>query len=333
MLKSDNQKTTRPTVVHLAVAGLASLLLFAWPVAVGVTAGAQQPAAPLAPMIRENATQKVAAHTWVIPDFDTAGVPNVGIIAGSRATLVIDTGMGPRNGEIVLRETMKVSRNAEMYLATTHIHPEHDLGAGAFPASTKMIRSRTQDRDIAESGLALAEQFSRNPVQAELLKGVQFRKADISFDGDYALDLGGVRVRMTAVGPTHTLGDTVFFVEGDRVLFSGDVVMSAFPAVNPPGAAPTSSVRTWLAALDRLDAFMPTLVVPSHRRMGDASMIAMYRDYFQTLQRRAAALKREGKTADETATLLQMEIASKYPDTVGSNRVGAAAGIAYAEAP
>jgi len=81
-----------------------------------------------------------------------------------------------------------------------------------------MIRSRTQDRDIAESGLALAEQFSRNPVQAELLKGVQFRKADISFDGDYALDLGGVRVRMTAVGPTHTMGDTVFFVEGDRVL-------------------------------------------------------------------------------------------------------------------
>jgi len=99
---------------------LASLLLFASPVAVGITAGAQQPAAPLAPMIRDNVTQKVAAHTWVIPDFDTVGVPNVGIIVGSRATLVIDTGMGPRNGEIVLRETMRVSRNAEMYLATTH---------------------------------------------------------------------------------------------------------------------------------------------------------------------------------------------------------------------
>src|SRR4029453_4096274 len=98
-----------------------------------------------------------------------------------------------------------------------------------------MIRLRTQDRDIVESGLALAEQFLRNPVQAELLKGVQFRKADISFDGDYALDLGGVGVRIWAVGPTHTVGNKVFFVEGDRVLFSGDVVMSAFPAVNPPG--------------------------------------------------------------------------------------------------
>lgn len=61
----------------------------------------------------------------------------MGIIVGSRPTLVIDTGMGPRVGDIVLREVMSVRRNAEMDLATTHIHPQHDLGAGAFPASPR----------------------------------------------------------------------------------------------------------------------------------------------------------------------------------------------------
>ena len=99
MLNGDNEKSTGPTLIRVAVVGLASLLFFASSVAVGITAGAQQPAAPPAPIIRENATQKVAAHTWVIPDFDTVGVPNVGIIVGSRATLVIETGMEPRNGE------------------------------------------------------------------------------------------------------------------------------------------------------------------------------------------------------------------------------------------
>jgi hypothetical protein len=49
----------------------------------------------------------MAAHTRVIPDFDIVGVPNVGIIVGSRATLVIDTRMGPRNGEIVLRVSIR----------------------------------------------------------------------------------------------------------------------------------------------------------------------------------------------------------------------------------
>ena len=44
------------------------------------------------PLVKENATVKVAAHTFVIPDMSVGGVPNVGIIVGNRATLVIDTG-------------------------------------------------------------------------------------------------------------------------------------------------------------------------------------------------------------------------------------------------
>lgn len=297
-------------------------------------ARAQPQVPPRDPLVRENATVKVSVHVYVIPDFDTPGVPNVGIVVGNRATLVIDTGLGMRNGQTVLRETMKVSKNAEMYLAMTHFHPEHDLGAGAFPASTKLIRSQDQQKDIAEFGLALAEQFaSRNATMAELLKGADYRKADISFDKEYHLDLGGVRVQMLAVGPTHTRGDTVLFVEGDDVLFSGDVVMSAFPALNPSGGRPTSSVRVWLATLDRLEALDPKTIVPSHRKMGNASMINAYRDYFRALQRRSAELKQQGKSAGETAEILRKEMPSKFPDMPNPDRVEAAARAAYAEAP
>ena len=152
------------------------------------------PAAP-APLVRENATIKVSAHTFVIPDMSVGGVPNVGIIVGNRATLVIDTGLGEKNGETVLREAGKVSKNSELYLATTHFHPEHDLGASAFPAGAKMIRSRDQQKDIDEFGLELAKTFSaRSPAMAELLKGAQFRKADLFFDREHELDLGGVRI-------------------------------------------------------------------------------------------------------------------------------------------
>ena len=44
------------------------------------------------PIVRENATIKLAEHTYVIPDANVGLVPNVGIIVGSRATLVIDPG-------------------------------------------------------------------------------------------------------------------------------------------------------------------------------------------------------------------------------------------------
>jgi glyoxylase-like metal-dependent hydrolase (beta-lactamase superfamily II) len=317
-----------------AMSTIACLFLVTAYASISPAARAQQQAPPRDPLVRENATVKVSEHVYVIPDFDTPGVPNIGMVVGNRATLVIDTGLGVRNGQTVLREATKVSKTAEMYLAMTHFHPEHDLGAGAFPGSAKLIRSQDQQKDIAEFGLALAKQFaSRNAAMAELLKGADFRKADISFDKEYHVDLGGVRVQMFAVGPTHTRGDTVLFIEDDDVLFSGDVVMSAFPALNPSGGSPTSSVRVWLATLDRLEALNPKTIVPSHRKMGNAAMITAYREYFRALQKRSAELKQQGKSVNETAEILQKEIPSKFPDMPNPDRVEAAARVAYAEAP
>src|SRR5215467_1831739 len=204
------------------------------------------------PLVKENATVNLAAHTYAIPDGNVPLVPNVGIVVGSRATLVIDPGLGRRNGETVLRETAKVSRNSELYIASTHFHAEHTTGYVAFPASAKYINSNIQEAEFAEGGLPQIRTFSaRSPMTAELLKDATGRRADIAFDREYLLDLGGVRVRFLVVGPTHTKGDTGLFVEGDSVLFAGDVVMnSSFLAAN----AATSSMNAWLAACDAFDA-------------------------------------------------------------------------------
>src|SRR5215831_2876975 len=87
------------------------------------------------PLVRENATVKLAEHSYVIPDNNVGLVPNVGIVTGSRGTLVIDPGLGRRNGETVLNEAAKVSRSDARYIASTHFHPEHTTGYIAFPAS------------------------------------------------------------------------------------------------------------------------------------------------------------------------------------------------------
>jgi glyoxylase-like metal-dependent hydrolase (beta-lactamase superfamily II) len=272
-------------------------------------ASAQQPASRPDPLIREGVTEKISDHVHVIPDGNVSLVPNVGIIVGTRATLVIDTGMGVRNGQAVLREVAKVSRNRELYLATTHVHPEHDLGAGAFPPETKMLRSKAQQDEIADTGLDTARIFAgMSPLNAQLLNGVEFRKADISFDKEYSLDLGGVRVRLIAVGPAHTRGDTAFFVEPDDVLFAGDVAMMALPAFS----SPASSVRQWLKDLDLFDSLEPKRIVPSHGAMGDVAMVANYRTFLTTIADRTRVLKMQGKTLDETTQAVQTELQARY---------------------
>ena len=110
----------------------------------------QQGATAPLPIIRENATVKVSEHVYVIPDFNVGAVPNVGIVVGSKATLVIDTGLGPRNGQTVLREVQKVSKNETLYVMGTHFHAEHILGESAFPATAKVIRAKAQQQDIDE---------------------------------------------------------------------------------------------------------------------------------------------------------------------------------------
>ena len=306
----------------LAVLGLAaSIPLLAAP--------AQQPpaAAPVPPLVREGVTVKVSDHVYVIPDDNVPLVPNVGIVVGSRSTLIVDTGLGARNGATVMREVEKVAKGPHIFLVTTHVHPEHDLGAGGIrQTSMQMVRSQAQIDEIASGGLEMAKRFATfSPLHAELLKDAEFHQADMHFGSEIDLELGGVRVKVMAMGFNHTRGDTAIYVETDRVLFSGDVSLALLPSVGN-GA----SLDQWIASQNRLAALKPLKVVPSHGPMGDASIMEKTKAFVTTVQRRAAELKRAGKTLDETVAALQAELAPTFGATP---RMASGIRAAYNQAP
>ena len=290
----------------------------------------RQGAPPAPPLVRENAAVKIGEHVWAIPDFNVGLVPNVGLVVGSRATLVVDTGLGPRNGETIVREMKKVSSNAEVYVVLTHYHPEHSLGASAFKGA-KILMTRAQQQDMNELGKPIQETFAgRSALTAELLNGVAYPTPDVLFDRDYRLDLGGVHARLLWRGPAamHTRGDTMIFVEEDRVLFTGDVVMSQrFLA-----AQNSSSITTWLSTLDELASLKPAKVVPSHGSIGDATLVARDRAFLQAVKERAGAIKQAGKSIDDAVAAVVAEIAPAYPEWGNPSGAAAAARAAYTEA-
>jgi glyoxylase-like metal-dependent hydrolase (beta-lactamase superfamily II) len=289
-------------------------------------------AAPVAaqtpPIVKVEGLKQISPHVHIIPDNSVPMVPNVGYIVGDKAVLVIDTGLGPRNGTAVYEVAKKLGGNKQLYLVTTHVHPEHDLGAQAFPATTKLIRSNDQVKDIAEFGLSLAKVFaSRSEINAELLKGADFRKADITFDRDYDLDLGGIHAKLTAMGANHTAGDTIIWIESERVLFSGDIAMKAQPAF----ASPHSTIKHWLASLDALEALKPAIIVPSHGPTGDGvGFISGYRAYMTEIRDRTTAEKKAGHSSDEAVTAVMAAFGDRAPD---KGRLTGAIKAAYAEAP
>jgi glyoxylase-like metal-dependent hydrolase (beta-lactamase superfamily II) len=281
------------------------------------------------PIVRPGTAQKISDHVHIIPDNNVRVVPNIGIIVGARAALVVDTGLGEPNGKTVLAEARKLAPGKALYLVSTHVHPEHDLGAGAFPADTKMLRSSDQVREIARDGLAMANRFAAfTPATGAMLKGAEFRKAAITFDKDYTLDLGGVTAKIIALGGNHTTGDTVVFVEGDRVLFSGDLAMEGLPSL----MSPNPSLKRWREALDRMEALGPRIVVPSHGPQGEGTAFMQgYRKYFAAIEEATAAAKKRGETADQAEKSVS---AALVPTFLGSGpRIGAAIRAAYGEAP
>jgi len=283
------------------------------------------PVIPAPPsLVREGVTEKLTDHVWAIPDGSASLVPNVGIIVGKKAVLVVDTGMGTRNAETVLREVAKVATGKPIYIVTTHVHPEHDMGAHAFPKDSKLIRSMNQVAAIAAgAGMSLVPMFaSRSELNAGLLEDAHHRDADILFQGQYTLDLGGLKARIFDMGTNHTLGDTVVLVDG--VLFSGDVAMKPQPAF----ANPSAKISHWLESLDRLQAMKPKTIVPSHGPFGGVEIIQGYRAYLTRIRDRAAELKKAGKTQDETIQVITDEMAAEFPDR---NRLAGAIRAGYSE--
>lgn len=283
-----------------------------------------------APLVQENKTIKVSEHVWAIPDGRVNLVPNIGIIVGTRATLIVDAGMGPRNGETVMREVAKVSKNTAIYFTTTHFHPEHMTGVQAFPANTIIIRPAVQQEEVDRKQPEFIQNFSRRTADLKaLLADVKPRPPDILFDRELTLDLGGVKARLLWLGPAHTRGDNFILVEEDSVLFTGDGVINRFFPIFPD---PDASGKNWLGILDQLDDLHPRTIVPGHGEVGPGSLINVERTYLKGVQSRVAELKAQGKSAEETEKILSTEFRAKYPDWDNPGWIADAAKRFYLEA-
>jgi glyoxylase-like metal-dependent hydrolase (beta-lactamase superfamily II) len=261
------------------------------------------------PLVDEKTLTRVSDHVYAL-----VGWPNIGIVVGNRATLVIDTGLGERNGATIMRVVQKLEKGPVLYLTTTHYHSEHVTGE--------------QEELIQRLPGHMARFREMSQQNKELLADVKMRTPDVLFNGDMKLDLGGVRARLFCLGPAHTVGDMLIFVEEDSVILPGDIVESKLFPIMPE----ESSMKGWIAVLDKLEPLKPRLIVPDHGELGDGSLIAKQRAMLAEMQGRALELKRAGKSADEAGKLLTGELHTKHPDYGQAERIAADVKLVYTEA-
>ncbi|SDF81707.1 Glyoxylase, beta-lactamase superfamily II [Lentzea fradiae] len=286
------------------------------------------------PAVQPSGAVDVAPGVLVIPNHHTALVPNIGIIGGSEAVLVVDTGLGPDNAREVFEFAEEVARGRRVHLTTTHFHPEHAFGASVFDGS--YVVGQAQADDLRRKGSGYLEMFRGfGGAVADRLAKAEVPVPDVVFDGVHTLDLGGRTVVLRPTGRGHTLGDQVVEVPDGGVLFTGDLAETGQFAIFPwfPPHDTDVSGLAWIAVLDRLIASAPRVVVPGHGSIGEAGVLEGVRDYLlelrdETWRRRDSAMALEEIVAEVRAVLVE-----RHPGWAGQEWIEPGVGCLCSEAP
>lgn len=283
------------------------------------------------PVVRGEPVE-VSDGVFVIPDNRVPLVPNVGIVVGDRAALVVDTGLGRRNGAYVLEQARRLAGDRPLYLTMTHFHPEHGFGAEAFQDAATILYNRAQRDELHRKGAAYLDMFrGLAPGIAAELAGVEFTDPDVVYDGQVELDLGGHRAVLRSWVPAHTAGDQTVFVD-DRVLFGGDLIETRMFPIFPPFDTDVDG-HGWIAVLDQLSALAPAVVVPGHGEVTDAKLIREVRDYLDHVRGEAARLRADGASADDAAAAIDKAARNRWSTWANPEWIDFAARAFYAAAP
>lgn len=276
-----------------------------------------------APTVKPETAFLLAAGIHVIPDHSVPLVPNIGLIEGSDAVLVVDCGMGPVNGANVFDWAEGLARGRRILLALSHFHPEHAFGAQAFAGRAEIIVNSLQAAEARDKAAAYLEMFKGfGPKVAAALEGTVLTAPTQTYSDRLEIDLGGRVVTLQEVGPAHTRGDQIIWLEKERILFAGDLAEEGMFPIFPwfPGQDTDLDGQRWQEVLAALQARGTMTLVPGHGRISDEGLLSVLAGYMQDMQ---------GLCADPSTDLdlpaIESHFTERHPDWQGKEWIGFAA--------
>jgi glyoxylase-like metal-dependent hydrolase (beta-lactamase superfamily II) len=229
-----------------------------------------------------------------------AGVPsaanrghtsNAGFVVTRDGVVVFDALGTPVLGSEFVDAIRKVTAAPIRRVIISHYHADHFYGLPALKDAGAEIWAHRAARSYIDSEAAQLRLAERRESLAPWV-GADMRlvPADRWLEGETSFRMGTLSFRVFPVGPAHTPEDLAMFVEGEEVLFVGDLMFAGrIPFVGDADS------RAWIAAIDRIVKFNPKIMIGGH---GDVSRDAaadlrMTRDYLVYLREKMGAAATE----------------------------------------
>jgi glyoxylase-like metal-dependent hydrolase (beta-lactamase superfamily II) len=203
---------------------------------------------------------RLSEHAYA---YTAEGDPNTGVVVGDDAVLVVDTQATPAMARDVIAKIRTVTDKPIRYVVLTHYHAVRVLGASAYGAEHVIASRDTYDLIVERGEQDYRSEYERFPRLFQDVGSIPgLTWPTITFRGEMSLWLGSLEVRIMQLGRGHTKGDTVVWLDDEKVLYSGDLVEY--------GATPYTGdayLEDWPRTLERVAALGARALVPGR---GDA---------------------------------------------------------------
>ncbi|TYB49846.1 MBL fold metallo-hydrolase [Actinomadura chibensis] len=177
---------------------------------------------------------------------------NCGIVAFGDGALLVDTVATERRAHALRAAVDALAPGPLRTIVNTHHHGDHIFGNFVFDAEV-IAHERAVD-EIADTGLGLTG------LWPDVEWGdIRLVPPTTTFSDRLTLRAGERVVELHHVGPAHTTNDVVVWLPEERVLFTGDTVLSGCTPFTVMG-----SVAGSITTMERLRRFGATTLVCGH---------------------------------------------------------------------
>lgn len=224
-------------------------------------------------------------HAWVQPDGGWC-LNNAGIVVDGGESAVVDTAATLDRALGLSRSVRRLTPAPPRTVVNTHFHGDHTFGNCVFTPDALVVAHERTRTAMAEAGLHLTT------LWPEVCWGdISLELPDLTYSERMTLHVGDTPVELLYPGPAHTTDDSLVWLPEQRVLFTGDLVMSGVTPFIAMGSLSGS-----LDALARMRALGAVTIVPGHGPVGGPELLDAAESYLLWLRElargaRAAGLK------------------------------------------
>lgn len=250
---------------------------------------------------------------------------NAGFVVTAEGVVIFDALATPALGEAMTRAIRKITPLPIRRVVISHYHADHFYGLQALKAQGAEIWAHANGRVTLDSSFTQERlEQRREALRPWVDNQTRLVPADrwLGFaDGKtLSFELGGVRFRIIDASGAHSSEDLMLMVEDEGVLFAGDLFFTGrIPFVGQADS------KAWLAALDRMLAVRPRIVVPGHGEASNKTVddMQLTRDYLLFLRKKMGEAVTEMVPFEEAYQNTDWSRFEKYPAFEQANRLNA----------